>query len=83
MIHHLRAAGTDTDDLAEMRSLLHKTVLLLALALDEIVVSEETVLGNVPAMDGDRVLSRVTVETVAGSSAACCTTGHCSELAII
>ena len=83
MIHHLRATGSDTDDLAEMRSLLHEAVLLLALALDEIVVREETVLGNVPAMDGDRVLSRVTVKTVAGSGAACCTTGHCSELAII
>ena len=53
MVHHLRTAGADSDDLAEMSALFHKAVQLLALAFDAVVVAEETVDGDVPAMDGD------------------------------
>jgi hypothetical protein len=84
MVHHLRATGSDADDLAEMSALLHKAVQLLALALDEVVVREEAVLGDVPAMDRDLVFCRVTVSTVAGSKVgARCFAVHRSVLAII
>jgi len=56
VVHHLRTAGADSNDLAKVSSLFNKAVKFLADALDLVVVCEITVLGEIPSVNVDGVL---------------------------